>query len=98
FAPFMRLESSSITCLPSGLSSALSNANRTSSETLIFSISGGCAANGGGGGATATGGPAGGLTTPTASPGAAALSGVQSLVLQHIPYGEVQTCCCESDT
>src|SRR4051812_46618466 len=92
FAPFRRPAISSIFCWPAGRSSALSNANSTSDERLICSMTGGCgggaATSGvgaGGGAATATGGGDATCTVRTASHGAAAFSGVQSVVFQHRP-------------
>src|SRR5262245_22174192 len=99
-ASFSLSEISPSLCWPSGLRSALSNANSTSVDRLIFSMTGdaGATTSGvGAGGATATGG-AGASTRRTASQGAAAFSGVQSEVFQHWPYGEVQTWFDESVT
>src|SRR6185295_15351452 len=100
-----RLAMSSIFFIPSGFSSALSNSNSTSDERLICSMTGGwgggattSGVGAGGGGATATGGGAATCTVRTASHGAAAFSGVQSVVFQHRPYGEVQAWFCESVT
>src|SRR5262245_66389888 len=92
FAPFSLSAISVRRFWPSGFSSALSNSNSTSEERLICSMTGGGGATtsgAGAAGATATGGT-GASARRTASHGAAAFSGVQSVVLQHCPYGEVQ--------
>jgi peptidoglycan/xylan/chitin deacetylase (PgdA/CDA1 family) len=95
-APLRRSAISSSFCWPLGRRSALSNSNSTSDDRLICSMTGGgggvtsgvgsgAAAATGGGGATATGGGTGAETWRTASQGAAAFSGVQSVVFQHRP-------------
>src|SRR5205823_13407172 len=103
-APLTRTATSSSFCWPPCRSTALSNSNSTSEDRLICSMIGGGAGGavtsgvgagaGGGGGATATGGGTGASTRRTASHGAIALSGVQSVVFQHRPYGEVHTWFC----
>src|SRR3954470_3199236 len=101
FAPFASRASCSSFCSPAGVSSALLKPNRTSVDSDTFSITIGCGAgvgasansagSGAGAGAAATGA---GATEArgTASHGAAALSGVQSLpACQQRPNGLVAT-------
>src|SRR5688500_8729758 len=99
-ASLMRSASWSSSSRPAGRSSALSNSNSTSDCSVTFSITGagatGAAAIGAGGTATTTG--AGAVTTCTASHGATALPGLQSVVFQHCPNGDIHTWLRESDT